>query len=145
MCRTHTTLCNMAELNNNNHNSCSSQCKLLQALAEAAACCTLHAAHCFVVAIIEAQRCRCCCVECNICRQFLLCVVYAIVSKTCAAASHLCGKVCPLLPPPLPARCLFYACLMSCLKIYCHKLMQAASCADRNRKTNTGDVWPDGK
>lgn len=75
-------------------------------------------------------------VECNICRQFLLC---DCVKKTCAAAHPpLWQGVRPLLLPlPLAVvPCIFYACLMSCLKIYCHKLMQVASCnSDRNRKT----------
>lgn len=75
-------------------------------------------------------------VECNICRQFLLC---DCVKKTCAAAHPpLWQGVRPLLLPlPLAVvPCIFYACLMSCLQIYCHKLMQVASCnSDRNWKT----------
>lgn len=88
-------------------------------------CRMLHAA--LVVAIIEAQRCCCCC---NICRQFFvvsvsrLCQKHVPLPPTCVAR-------CVPHPSPPTSCCLFYACLMSCRQIYCHKLMQV----DRNRKT----------
>lgn len=86
---------------NNNNNLLHATCwwQREQTVAEAAACCTLlwllqllkrNVVAAAAAAVLNATF---------VGSFFVVCV--AIVSKTCAAASHLCGKVCPLLPPPL--------------------------------------------
>lgn len=121
------------------------QSKLLQALAEAATRCTplllqllrRNAEDVVVVVVIV--------VVCWMQHLSAVFVVW-IVSKTCAAAHPpLWQGVRCLLPPSSLSvvPCIFCACLMSCLKIYCHKLMQVASCKLRQwqEQENDGGKW----
>lgn len=124
-----THMCNMAKLNSREQTVASSLRKLPH-IARRCCCCNYWGATLQMLWLLLLS------VECNICRQFLLC---DCVKKTCAAAHPPLWQ--GVRPHPLPlllavVPCIFYACLMSCLKIYCHKLMQVASFnSDRNRKT----------